>query len=193
MVGVVANRDVPPAPGEERHPALALVNSRRLAGGEPVDELGTVPRARRWTRAHGLGEGVRRASDAAELRRLRDAVRDLLEARMEGREPGATALEAVNAAASPNLLRLAWDADGPRAVRERPGADGLARSLAVLAGDAMELVTGPEHALLHQCGAPDCIRLLLRDHARRTWCSTRCGDRVRASRYYRRRHHGQAT
>lgn len=192
MAGMVADRDVPPAPGEERHPALALVNSRRVAGGEPVDELATAPGARHWTRAHGLGEGVSRTSDAAELRRLRTAVRDLFEARIEGRKPEATALEAVNAAASPNLLRLAWDTDGPRAVQERPGADGLARSLAVLAGDAMELVTGPEHALLNQCGAPDCIRLLVRDHSRRTWCCTRCGDRVRASRYYR-RHHGQAT
>jgi predicted RNA-binding Zn ribbon-like protein len=30
------------------------------------------------------------------------------------------------------------------------------------------------------------VRLLLRDHNRRRWCSTACGDRVRAARYYAR-------
>lgn len=186
MSTMTTNREIPSAPGEEPHPALALVNSRRLAGGEPVDELATVMGARRWAAAHGLDGGVRRSEDAVALRGLRDAIRELLEARMESREPEATALTVVNAAASPTLSLLVWDADGPRELRERLGTTGLDLDLALLAGDAMDLVMGPERERLHVCAAPGCIRLLLRDHARRTWCSTRCGDRVRASRYYRR-------
>lgn len=166
---------------------MALVNSRRIEGGTLVDELATAAGARRWAQAHGLDGGGHRESDATELRRLREAVRELFEARIEGREPEPTALAAVNGSASPDLRQVAWGADGPREVRESLAADGLARTLAVLASDAMEVVTSSGQAL-HQCGAPDCIRLLLRDHARRTWCSTRCGDRVRASRYYRRQH-----
>jgi predicted RNA-binding Zn ribbon-like protein len=55
-----------------------------------------------------------------------------------------------------------------------------------IAADAIALVTGPEAADLRACEAPGCVRLLLRDHPRRHWCSTRCGDRVRARRYYAR-------
>jgi predicted RNA-binding Zn ribbon-like protein len=47
-------------------------------------------------------------------------------------------------------------------------------------------VVGSDHVDLRACGAPGCMRLLLKDHPRRQWCSTRCGDRVRASRYYHR-------
>jgi predicted RNA-binding Zn ribbon-like protein len=56
--------------------------------------------------------------------------------------------------------------------------------LAALAGDAIELATGDE--ALVACGAPDCIRFLVRNHGKRQWCSTRCGDRVRAARHYAR-------
>ena len=65
----------------------------------------------------------------------------------------------------------------------------LACACALLAADAIDLVTGPDHAALRACGAPGCVRLLLSDHPRRQWCSKQCGDRVRASRYYH-SHHG---
>jgi predicted RNA-binding Zn ribbon-like protein len=76
--------------------------------------------------------------------------------------------------------------DGPREVRDQPGRRGCALARAVLALDAIDLVAGAEHVDLRVCAAPGCLRLLLRDHPRRQWCSNRCGDRVRASRYYRR-------
>jgi predicted RNA-binding Zn ribbon-like protein len=82
---------------------------------------------------------------------------------------------------------LDWDAaGGPRERRDCLGAGGAALAGALIAADAMELVAGPLHAELLACGAPGCVRLLLKDHSRRQWCSSRCGDRVRASRYYHR-------
>jgi predicted RNA-binding Zn ribbon-like protein len=59
-------------------------------------------------------------------------------------------------------------------------------ALAVLADNAADLLTGPDAERLAACGASPCIRYLLR-HGRRQWCSTRCGDRVRAARAYARR------
>ena len=59
--------------------------------------------------------------------------------------------------------------------------------MAQLADDAAALLTGPEAGLLVHCEASSCNRFLLRTHARRQWCSTRCGDRVRAARSYARR------
>jgi predicted RNA-binding Zn ribbon-like protein len=152
-----------PAPGETAHPALALVNSRRHApDGSIVDDLD--------------------GADPA-LYELRDAVGELLIARIECRVPARGVIAEINAAAAvaPAVPRLVWDArEGPRV--EWTLADVRARA----AADAIALVTGPQADDLRACGAPGCMRLLLRDHPRRQWCSTRCGDRVRARRYYRR-------
>ena len=60
--------------------------------------------------------------------------------------------------------------------------------LAALAGDAIELVTGPRRADLRACGAPGCVLVFLKDHPRREWCSNACGNRARQARHYRRAH-----
>jgi predicted RNA-binding Zn ribbon-like protein len=177
------------APGEDRHLALALVNSRRNGPHGPVDELTDVAGLAAWLAEHGLADADAGEADLAALRALRDAVRELLTARIEDRAPAPMAVEAVNAASrrAPVARVLDWEGrDAPRARRDGLGVPGAALGGALAATDAIELVTGPEHAALHACGAPGCVRLLLRDHPRRQWCSTRCGDRVRASRYYHR-------
>jgi len=178
------------APGEAARPALALVNSRRNNADGPVDELASRASLGTWLAGQGLVSHAR-VDDAAlaAVRELRGAVRELLEARIAGRVPGPAAVETVNAAAAgaPTVRRLTWtDPDTPREERYALGAGGVALARAVLAADAIDLVTGAAHADLLACPAPGCTRLLLRDHPRRRWCSTRCGDRVRASRYYHR-------
>jgi predicted RNA-binding Zn ribbon-like protein len=180
------------APGEADRASLALVNSRRHApGGDLVDELVSPAALRAWLAAHGLPANAPVGHDAlVTMRELRDAVRELLLARIDGRLPDPAALEAVNTAsvAAPSASRLEWtDPGAPREVRDRFGAAGTALAGALLAADAIDLLTGPHAADLRACGAPGCQRLLLKDHPRRQWCSTRCGDRVRASRYYHRR------
>jgi predicted RNA-binding Zn ribbon-like protein len=178
------------APGEDARPALALVNSRRNDVIGQVDELATPADLRGWLRQQGLVRDARvDAAALAAVRELRGAVRELLEARIESRAPDQAAIETVNsaAAAAPSAGRLTWtDLGTPRAERQYLGAGGVPVARALLAADATDLVTGPDHANLLACGAPGCMRLLLRDHPRRRWCSIRCGDRVRASRYYHR-------
>jgi predicted RNA-binding Zn ribbon-like protein len=167
---------------------LALANSRRhAADGVIVDDLRSAASTRAWLSAHGLPRGGRPA--VGPLRELRVGVRELLLARIEGRTPDPAALGTVNAgaAAAPAAVRLAWEGE-PRAERAFVGATGLDLARARLAADAIELVTGPDADDLRACEAPGCVRLLLRDHPRRHWCSTRCGDRVRARRYYHRHH-----
>jgi predicted RNA-binding Zn ribbon-like protein len=178
------------APGEAARPALALVNSRRNDADGPVDDLATAADLSAWLAEQGL---VRDApvDDAAlaAVRELRGAVRELLEARIAGHAPDQAAVETVNAAAAaaPTARRLAWTEPGsPREVRDGLGAAGVPLARALLAADAIDLITGPAHDDLLACAAPGCMRLLLRDHPRRRWCSIRCGDRVRASRYYHR-------
>jgi predicted RNA-binding Zn ribbon-like protein len=180
------------APGEHSRPALALVNSRRSGPQGAVDELETPAALRAWLASHGLPALAAREALGA-MCGLRDAVRELLLARIEERAPDPAAVEVVNAAAAaaPTAPRLVWAAPhAPRLERDFPDAAGPALARAVFATDAIDLVTGPDHADLRACAAPGCIRLLLKDHPRRQWCSKRCGDRVRASRYYH-RHHGR--
>jgi predicted RNA-binding Zn ribbon-like protein len=54
----------------------------------------------------------------------------------------------------------------------------MAQALARLAEDAVTLLCTPDVATLARCPAEGRVRLLLRTHGRRHWCSIRCGDRV---------------
>ncbi|WP_410594425.1 CGNR zinc finger domain-containing protein [Amycolatopsis sp. lyj-23] len=170
------------APGEDRSPALALVNTRRVE----ADDLVSPGAAADWLRERGLAAEVPDAASLSRLTELRAAVRELLAALAEDRTPAATALETVNAEARADTaaLTLTW-ADGP--AREwhssRPG--GLDAAVGAVARDAIEVVSGELGAMVRACEAHGCIRYYVREHARRRWCSTTCGDRVRAARHQR--------
>ncbi|MFJ9784688.1 CGNR zinc finger domain-containing protein [Amycolatopsis sp. NPDC101161] len=167
------------APGEERSPALALVNTRRLTAGGEVDDLAEPRAAAGWlSLAAPLGaDDLRRVTD------LRAAVRELLAAVAEDREPAADAVETVNAAARADAAapQLAWPRREWRSTR--PGT--VDEALAALARDAIDVVTGDLAPLVRPCEAHGCVRFFFREHARRRWCSTTCGDRVRAARHQR--------
>ncbi|WIX88109.1 CGNR zinc finger domain-containing protein [Amycolatopsis sp. DG1A-15b] len=174
------------APGEDRSPALALVNTRRLTAAGQVDDLASPGAATDWLRRHGLAAAVSGPDELGRLTDLRAAVRELLAALADGRAPEATAVDTVNAAARADAAapRLTWR-NGP--VREwhstRPGSADAA--VAALARDAIEVVGGELGPLVRPCEAHGCIRYYVREHARRRWCSTTCGDRVRAARHHR--------
>ncbi|MGW5722364.1 CGNR zinc finger domain-containing protein [Amycolatopsis sp. NPDC003865] len=176
--GVREANVVTAAPGEERSPALALVNTRRLSAGGEVDDLAGPADAAGWLGLPTLG-----ADDLGRVTDLRAAVRELLAAVTEERVPSADAVETVNAAARADAAapQLVWPHREWRSTR--PGS--LEAALAALARDAIDVVTGDLAALVRPCEAHGCVRFFLREHARRRWCSTTCGDRVRAARHQR--------
>jgi len=179
------------APGEEQSPALALVNSRHNSPSGMIDRIGRPADAMAWLVEHGLlpaGAAVPEARLTG-LYELRDAVRAVFSARIAGSAPPERAVATLNqaSAAAPTAPRLAWTV--PARLASYPheiGGDALARALAVVARDAIDAVCGERGGTLLECEAPGCMRLLARDHGRRRWCSTACGDRVRAARYYAR-------
>jgi predicted RNA-binding Zn ribbon-like protein len=195
-----------PAPGEAERSSLALVNTRFQQSGTSVDLLANTPMtAGPWLELHAastvdatgtasrIGPGV--ALDSAELAqliRLRESIRALFAAHAAGTIPHYPHLAAVNAAAAgaPLVPVLSWDATGPLMAERRRSRTEAATAMARLAADAMTLLTSPEAAELTACGAHNCTRWFLRTHAARQWCSTRCGDRVRAARHYARHHRG---
>jgi predicted RNA-binding Zn ribbon-like protein len=189
-----------PAPGESAYASIAVVNTRLLRSGSMVDLLADAPAAGAWLELHGSGAPVAlstpvvlSASEAAQLIELREAIRALFEARATSQPPPARAVTTVNAAAAtaPLVPGLMWTrADGLRIVEQRLGRSTGTKAMAYLAADAMNLLTSPSSAELAACGAHGCVRWFLRTHASRQWCSTRCGDRVRAARHYARHHPG---
>ena len=180
-------------PGERDHPSLALVNSRHNSRTGMVDHLASREALAEWLAWRSLDAPSHRAAatddaDLAAALALRDAARELLVAAVQGRAPAPSAVAAVNdaAAIAPAADQVHWNADGgPVRTRSAAAATDVQRALAAIAEDAIALVCD-HRADLIACEAPGCVRLLLKDHPRRHWCSTRCGDRVRAARHYRR-------
>jgi predicted RNA-binding Zn ribbon-like protein len=184
--------------GPLRHepPALELHNTLYALRGEHMDGLETPEGLSAWLDA--LGDRLPAAArDADPARRpdfvaLRTAVRDVLHAALERKLPPAGALEAVNAAAAraPVSPRAVVDAKGrlKGEVRHHT-ADATDVALATFAADAIELLTGPGRKELRACGAPGCVLMFLKDHPRRTWCSSTCGNRARQARHYARARH----
>ncbi|WP_432561696.1 CGNR zinc finger domain-containing protein [Kineococcus sp. SYSU DK003] len=189
---------LPPAPGADAHVGLELANSavrvprRGGTGHEVVELLPTPAAATGWLVAHGLAPRDARLQQycADRLTTLRGTVRELLAAAVDGRAPSPGAVEALNRALTrtPTVQLVAWNSSaGFHTELTHPTTQIVEHALAAIAGDVVGLLTGPDAALLAACGAEPCNRYMLRTHGRRHWCSTRCGDRVRAARSYARR------
>ncbi|MET8785086.1 ABATE domain-containing protein [Streptomyces sp. NPDC049097] len=177
-----------PVPGEERYASLALVNTRFTVSHGPVDLLDGREAAHLWLVRHGLlpDRVALNGRQSGRLLGLREALRALFRAHESHRIPSAQDLATLNAAlaAAPATPRLAWTADGPHRCDEPDAGNPAAAALSVLAEDATELLTGPEADQLTECAAQGCARWFLRSHGARRWCTTKCGNRVRAARAY---------
>ncbi|WP_144791665.1 ABATE domain-containing protein [Kocuria palustris] len=185
---------LPPAPGAADHIALALADSRvTLPGDQVADELDSPEAATAWLRQRELvpADTALLSYCQHQLTGLRAELRELLVAQAEGRAPSARALRAVNSAltAAPAAATLGHDPGrGYHRALEHPVTRQVEFAMARIAEDAVALLTGEAREQIDRCDATPCDRLYLRTHARRHWCSTRCGDRVRAARAYARKH-----
>ena len=189
---------LPPAPGTAAHVGLELANStlrvagRGGAGHEVVELLPTPAAATAWLIAHDLAprDAQLQRHCADRLTALRDAVRDLLSAALAGEAPSAGAVEALNDALTrtPAVRLLRWGSPaGFTSELTHPATQVVEHAMAAIAADVVDVLTGADATLLATCAAAPCDRFMLRTHGRRQWCSTRCGDRVRAARSYARR------
>ena len=131
----------------------------------------------------------------AAVHELRTGLRTLAEV---ARRPAAAchsewdaALETINRA-----LALAPAVDVLTATSEEmtlSRADGASffASLSRLAREGAEVLADRSRPL-RACHAPGCGLYFVRNHQRRRWCGTDCGNRVRAARYYQ-RHRGNGS
>ncbi|KHD75159.1 hypothetical protein MB27_24625 [Actinoplanes utahensis] len=149
-----------------------------------------------WLTATGLthAEPVVTATDLHTAITLRDALRRLAALKTRDTRPTArspirdvgAAVHVVNETAAAGPCRDTLDVLGDQ-LRLRPTAPTAdpTVALATVAAEAITLLTAPD-AVLNACHAPGCVLYFAKDHPRREWCSTACGNRARAARHYRR-------
>jgi predicted RNA-binding Zn ribbon-like protein len=130
-----------------------------------------------------------RMRELSKARQLRDALRRLAALQTGDSRPAAAspclladAVDALNATAVAATPRLQQHAGH---LRLAPTAPGIRGALARVAADAIGLLTAPDPSL-GACQAPGCVLYFVKDHPRREWCSSTCGNRARAARHYSR-------
>lgn len=154
-----------------------------------------------WLRVVGLTTAriaVTRDDLLAALR-ARDALRRLTALVTEDTRPAAASATNELDEAIHEINAIAAAAPGPRLLLSRgilkqgrtPTSRQAPAALASVATEAIDLLTGPRAGLLRACYAPGCVLYFVKDHPRREWCSTACGNRARAARHYA-RHTGKA-
>jgi len=113
-------------------------------------------------------------------RDLREAIYRLVTAAHAGRKPKPADIDLINQWSAKPVAAPQLSADARQLVWR--AAKAFEAALADLARDAIELVTSPDLAKLHECEEHSCSVLFV-DHSRpgkRRWCSmSRCGNRVK--------------
>jgi predicted RNA-binding Zn ribbon-like protein len=175
--------------------AVELHNTRYATSAGPVDALADAEQAQAWLQAladrlPGADGAPGAAACAADLIALRDAVRAALQAAAGGSPQDPASLATINeasrrAARSPRA-ELEPGETAPRRAEDTHGASRAEITAGAFARDAIDLLTGPHRADLRVCGAPGCILMFVKEHPRREWCSSACGNRARQARHYQR-------
>jgi predicted RNA-binding Zn ribbon-like protein len=168
-------------------PAVDLANTVIVTAAGERDLLEDEEQLEVWIAAErGRIPGLEGASARlAQVRELRDSVRELLHARARGGPPPESARARINSISAAAPIRITLAADG-RAVEEPDVPDGYSSFEAAIARSAIELADRRERGL-SVCGAPSCGMLFLREHPRQVWCSKACGNRARVARHAARR------
>ena len=177
--------------------AVAFANTVYAVRGRRGDAIDSEEGLLAFVHEHrdALGEPLASADaeTVAEVRELRDAVRALCRAAVDGDGPPAEALALLNetSVAAPVAVTLDWHA-AQRGLRvQQAHSDRAVCTRAQLAAATAALLGGPLGAALRACDGPRCVQYLLQDQPRRSFCSDGCSTRARAARYYA-RHRGRA-
>jgi predicted RNA-binding Zn ribbon-like protein len=169
--------------------ALDLLCTRANRHRQPIERLRRPSDLDRWLSAAGLLVHQRANScDLDDARRLRETLNRIARVALAGSTPAEEDLADLNGwARRPALMPQADLAFRRHWIAEH----AVQAALALIAREAVELLTGPDRSLLRECAAaPECSLLYLdRSRARkRRWCQMEvCGSRAKMTSYRRRR------
>lgn len=178
---------------------LDFVNTLSYNKGEPHEHLTDGPTAVTWLQHHALlhkemaDSILADAADAegeerllSRIRRVRAALRELLDAAVERRPPQNGALREVNRALrAPYVIELVPASDGV-SLDHRHEGDPISGAMARLSEAVTRELTGDNSPRLRICANDEC-RWVFNDHSpagRRKWCDmSSCGNRAKAARH----------
>jgi predicted RNA-binding Zn ribbon-like protein len=171
------------------HRALDLLATLRDRHRRPLECLRDPADLDRWLALAGLRLTTAAGEqDVVDARRLREAINGLARAQVAAARPDPDDLRTLNqwARRPPLAPQIGRDL-----TQEWSSEDQVQAALALLAREAVELLTGPERGLIRECeAAPDCSRIYL-DRSRgrrRRWCQMEwCGSQAKMAAYRRRR------
>jgi predicted RNA-binding Zn ribbon-like protein len=143
----------------------------------------------RWLGAAGVSASMPASGkDLDDARQLRELIYRVTRAAL-GHQPVESAdLDALNAwARTPRVAPQLNNSLG----REWSSSQPIQGALALIACEAVELLSGPERELIRECAAAPACSLLYLDRSRgrrRRWCEMeRCGTRAKMAEYRKRR------
>jgi predicted RNA-binding Zn ribbon-like protein len=143
----------------------------------------------RWLRAADLPTSTpANARHLEDARSLREAINRLARAAMRGSAGDCNDIAELNQRATRPSLAPQLDRNMHR---HWHSPDPVAGAIALIAREAVELLSGPERKLIRECAASPACSLLYLDRSRgrrRRWCEMqRCGSRAKMADYRQRK------
>jgi predicted RNA-binding Zn ribbon-like protein len=185
-----------PVKSTEQQPVFRFISGHRALDflatfadrhGEGVERLREPTDLESWLLAAGLSAtAAPSARDLQDARALREVINRLARASIAKEAGGRADVAGLNEWAARSQLTPQLDREFQRSWRS---PDPVPAALALIAREAVELLSGPERGLIRECAAPACSRLYL-DRSRgrrRRWCEMqRCGSHAKMSGYRQR-------
>jgi len=171
--------------------AVDLINTVAAPGSSAADDLLTADRdVQAWWRIEGTRVPRGDLPDIRALRRLRTALRAMIEALTDGRPVPQGAVADLNffMRSAPASTRLLVTGMGLRTELHWHREHGGNPRLAFIATQAAEYLSDPSKvSRLRRCANSGCSMIFIAVNPRRSWCAPGvCGNRVRVARHYSR-------
>jgi predicted RNA-binding Zn ribbon-like protein len=164
--------------------AVELANTVVITGSGAVDLMATDEELDTWIQAETARFPIAEVARGhlPEVRALREDVRALLFATVEGRPLPNAPRVSINRMSSRSPRFPALNDDGVTTIRDL-SRDGFIEFCGTVARSAIEILGGDGRSQLGICGAPSCGMFFLATNSRQTWCSSACGNRARVARH----------
>jgi predicted RNA-binding Zn ribbon-like protein len=171
--------------------AVDLINTVAAPGSSAGNDLLSADRgAEAWWRVERARVPDGDLPDTRTLRRLRSALRGMIEALVDDRPVPKASVSELNffMQSAPASMRLAMTGEGLRAETHWHREFGGNPRLAFIATQAAEFLSDPlQVRRLRRCANPACSMIFIAVNPRRSWCAPGvCGNRVRVARHHRR-------
>jgi predicted RNA-binding Zn ribbon-like protein len=171
--------------------AVDLINTGAAPGSAVTDDLLSAERgAAAWWQIETESVPGGGLPDIHAMRRLRSALRDMIEALVDDRPVPQSAVSDLNffTHSAPASTRLRLTGTGLLAETHWHGEYGGNPRLAFIATQAAAFLSDPSKvSKLRRCANPACSMIFIALNPRRSWCAPGvCGNRVRVARHHRR-------